>query len=116
MRVLPESVYRLFHPKELERFLRKTAKQIELERAAGTKGNYNVFMALANHIGHDKRGNKTYVRDENGDVVTETRRERIREIHNGVATFREVETTTKIEDDNTEQIAERFGEWLKEQT
>ena len=43
---------------------RKRFDEIALERAAGTKTDYEVFMALANHIGHDKRGNETFVRDE----------------------------------------------------
>ena len=51
---------------------------------------YQVFTALANHVGHDKRGNRTYVR-----VV-----------------YREIETREKVEDDSTDQIAERFREWL----
>jgi type I restriction enzyme M protein len=72
---------------------RKTIKQIELEAAAQKKQNYNVFMALGNHIGHDKRGNSTYVRNADGNVVVETRRERTKEIHNGVLVFREVEST-----------------------
>lgn len=42
---------------------RKTEREIALETAAGRKNDYAVFMAVANHIGHDKRGNKTYVRD-----------------------------------------------------
>lgn len=39
---------------------RKTEREIELERAAGRKNDYSIFMAVANHIGHDKRGNKRH--------------------------------------------------------
>jgi type I restriction enzyme M protein len=94
---------------------RKSAKQIELERAAKKKQEYNVFLALANHIGHDKRGNRTYVRDAEGNEVLETRRERIREVHGGIPVFREVEATYKVKDDNTEDIASTFRDWMKEQ-
>ena len=48
---------------------RKIERQIALEQAAGRKNDYNVFMAVANHIGHDKRGNKTYVRDKKGNEI-----------------------------------------------
>jgi type I restriction enzyme M protein len=94
---------------------RKTAREIELERAAGRMSDYKVFMALANHVGHDKRGNRTYVRDEAGNIKSETCRVRVREVQNGVPTYRDVETTSNVVDDNTVQIAERFREWLKEQ-
>lgn len=94
---------------------RKTFEQIERERLAGKKMDYNVFLALANHVGHDKRGNKTYVRDADGNEVVETRHERVRESLDGVPTFREVETKEKVVDDNTEQLAELFRGWLREQ-
>lgn len=94
---------------------RKTAKEIELEKAARRKQDYNVFLALANHIGHDKRGNKTHVRDEKGGDVIITRRERVREVHDGVPIIREIETKAKMEDDNTAQIAEQFRAWLRDQ-
>ena len=31
--------------------------------------DYELFMAVADHTGHDKRGNRTYVRDEYGAEV-----------------------------------------------
>ena len=94
---------------------RKSEKQIELETAAKKKLEYNVFLALANHVGHDKRGNRTYVRDAEGNEVLDVKRERRREVHHGVAVFREVETTYKVRDDNTEQIATAFRGWMEDQ-
>jgi type I restriction enzyme M protein len=94
---------------------RKSHAQVELERAAGVKQDYKVFMALAEHIGHDKRGNRTFVRDEDGTDVVVTRKERITEVHNESLVVREVETKERVPDDNTEQIAEAFRVWLKRQ-
>ena len=94
---------------------RKTFAQIELEKATGRKQHYNVFLALANHVGHDKRGNTTYVRDEEGNEVVESRRERIREVHEGLTVAREVETHVKVVDDTTPLVAQRFRSWLQEQ-
>jgi type I restriction enzyme M protein len=94
---------------------RKSAKHVELERAAGKKQAYNVFMAIANHIGHDKRGNTTYVRDDKGNVLLQTRKERIREVQDGVPVYRDVESAQKVIDDNTLEIASRFRQWRKEQ-
>lgn len=90
-------------------------REIELERAVGKKRDYNVFMALANHIGHDKRGVTTYVRDEEGNEVIESVKERETEIQDGVAVYRDVETSYKMIDDNTEQIADHFRAWLEAQ-
>lgn len=94
---------------------RKTAKEIELEKAAKKKLEYSVFLALANHIGHDKRGNRTYVRDADGNEVLEVKKERRREVHGGVPVFREVEAAYKVRDDNTAQIATAFRGWMKGQ-
>jgi len=88
---------------------RKTFREIELERAAGRKNEYEVFMALANHIGHDKRGNTTYVRDSEGNEIVETVKERVRD---GASYYRTIEVKQKVEDDNTMQIARAFRGWL----
>ena len=94
---------------------RKNFREVELERAAEKKQQYNVFMALANHIGHDKRGNVKYVRDETGNEVVNSQIERLREVHDGIAAIREVETRSKVVDDNTLIIAKHFRHWLTEQ-
>jgi type I restriction enzyme M protein len=57
---------------------RKPADVIAVERAAGTLNDYSVFMAVANHIGHDKRGNKSYVRDRKGNEVIEVAEELVK--------------------------------------
>ena len=69
-------------------------------------------MALANHIGHDKRGNETFVRDAEGNELFVTSEERVRDIRNGVTFYRSVEVKQKVVDDNTGQIAEAFRQWL----
>lgn len=91
---------------------RKTERQVELERAAGQMQDYEVFMAVANHVGHDKRGTKTYVRDRKGNEVVEEIDERVKEYVNGVPTYKEQRTRRKVQDDNTQQIAQAFRTWL----
>ena len=91
---------------------RKSPNEILLERAAGRKQDYDVFMALANHIGHDKRGKKTFVRDSEGNEIVETIVERIRDVRDGTPVYQTVEVTQKVEDDNTRQIAMAFREWF----
>jgi type I restriction enzyme M protein len=94
---------------------RKRFDEIELERAAGKKKDYSVFMALANHVGHDKRGNVTYIRDTEGNEVVETKTERQQEVHEGTTVYRQIEVRQKIVDDNTLEIAKSFRSWLVEQ-
>lgn len=91
---------------------RKTQQQIALETAARRLSDYEVFMAVANHVGHDKRGNRTYVRDSKGnEIVTETT-ERVREREDGMLVVKNQQVRKKVIDDNTLQIAEVFHEWL----
>jgi type I restriction enzyme M protein len=93
-------------------FQRKTADQVALEAAAGRQSDYAVFMALGNHIGHDKRGYETYVRDAEGNEKVEKVEEEIREYENGRRIYRHHTTLRKVPDDNTADIAKAFRAWL----
>lgn len=94
---------------------RKTRREVELEQAAGRKNDYRVFMALANHIGHDKRGNKTYVRDPKGNEIVEELEESAKEYEGGKPIYKKQKIMRKVVDDNTLQIAQAFRTWLSEQ-
>lgn len=94
---------------------RKTDELIAVEEAAGRKNDYSVFMAVANHIGHDKRGNRTYVRDKKGNEVIEEVEESLKEYQDGVPVLKKQKTRRKVVDDNTLQIAQEFRTWLSEQ-
>jgi type I restriction enzyme M protein len=94
---------------------RKTENEIALEKAAKRKKDYNVFMAVGNHIGHDKRGNKTYVRDKKGNEIIEEINETTKEYENGKPIYKKQKTQRKVIDDNTLQIAQAFRQWLFEQ-
>lgn len=94
---------------------RKTNEQVAIERAAGQKNDYSVFMAMANHVGHDKRGNKTYVRDKKGNEIAEEVEEAVKEYEDGKPVYRKQTTQRKVVDDNTQQIAQEFRRWLIEQ-
>lgn len=94
---------------------RKTEQEIALETAAGRKNDYNVFMAVANHVGHDKRGNKTYVRDKKGNEIVEETEETTKEYEDGKPIYKKQKNLRKVADDNTLQIAQAFRKWLSEQ-
>lgn len=94
---------------------RKTAEEIAVETAAGRINDYEVFMAVANHIGHDKRGNVTYVRDRKGNEIVEEVEDPLKEYEDGKPVYKKQKTQKKVVDDNTRQIALAFRSWLIEQ-
>lgn len=92
---------------------RKTKEQIDLESAAGQISDYDIFMAVANHVGHDKRGQVTYVRDAKGNEIFDEVEKDVWEFDDrGVRVIRKHKIQSKILDDNTNQIAEVFRQWL----
>ncbi|TGP52557.1 N-6 DNA methylase [bacterium M00.F.Ca.ET.230.01.1.1] len=94
---------------------RKSEEEIAIEQAAGRFNDYQVFMAVANHIGHDKRGNLTYVRDRQGNEIVEEVEEQTVEYEDGQKVIKRQRTQKKVIDDNTLQIAQAFRSWLSEQ-
>jgi type I restriction enzyme M protein len=94
---------------------RKPADLVAVETAAGRINDYSVFMAIANHVGHDKRGNKNYVRDRKGNEVIEVIEELVKEWDGDIPTYQRQTTSRKVIDDNTQQIAQEFRRWLSEQ-
>lgn len=95
---------------------RKTQEQINLETAAGKISDYEVFMAIANHIGHDKRGNKTYVRDAQGkERIVEIEKPTPEVAEDGTRVYHTRKVQMKQIDDNTLQIAQEFRKWLSRQ-
>ena len=94
---------------------RKSDDVIAVETAAGRINNYPVFMAVANHVGHDKRGHKTYVRDSKGNEVIEETKELVKEWEDGAPAYHRQTARRKVVDDNTLQIAQEFRQWLSEQ-
>lgn len=94
---------------------RKDKREIELEQAARKLNDYGVFMAVANHIGHDKRGNTVYKRDHDGNELLETRVEQVVDVQDGKRVSRAESGTEKIVDDDTSEIVKAFREWLAEE-
>lgn len=94
---------------------RKDPQLVKLEAAADRLNDYPVFMAVANHVGHDKRGSRTYVRDRHGNEVVEEKVRAVLEYVDGTPVFNQQRVLEKVLDDNTQQIAQNFRKWLSEQ-
>ncbi len=93
-------------------FQRKTDREIEVEEAAGQQNEYDIFMALGNHIGHDKRGTEVYMRDPEGNEIVEEVEQNVREYEDGKRVVRKHKSLRKVLDDNTPEIAEAFRSWF----
>jgi type I restriction enzyme M protein len=91
---------------------RKRQQLIDVEAEAGKASDYDIFMAVANHVGHDKRGHTTYVRDAKGNEIVEEVEDQGWEFENGVRVAKNQKVQRKVVDDNTAQIAEVFRQWL----
>jgi type I restriction enzyme M protein len=94
---------------------RKPEELVRMEAAAGRMNDYPVFLAVVDHIGHDKRGNMLYVRDARGNEIIDELDEQVKEWANGTPVYRKQKSRRKVLDDNTLQIAQEFRRWLSEQ-
>ena len=79
--------------------------------------DYEIFMAQVKAIGHDKRGNTTYRRNEEGEeILVPDNPDSIPLLERtatGDGTVRPIRRQ-KVEDDDTEQVANEFIAWKKQ--
>lgn len=91
--------------------LNDTEKRILAE--TGRTPEYNIFMAIAEHVGWDLRGNTRYLRTPEGEKIL---KKTIRQVTTRNARGDVVESTQEdeepIRDDQLPMIAELFSEWL----
>lgn len=96
-------------------FRRKSEQQIRDERLTDKMAAYEVFMAICDHIGHDKRGNTIYLRDDDGNEVI-TEHDVITASSISGAKSPQIHTAQeRTVDDNTGEIAEAFRSWIASQ-
>jgi type I restriction enzyme M protein len=86
---------------------KKTAEEIQAEDL-GQQTDYPVFMAVAEKVGFDRRGNTLYKRSPDGEEQVEEveHRERIRK--NGKSVVRVLRRKEKVLDDDLPRIAEAY--------
>lgn len=94
--------------------VRRLDAQEEAWFASGSILDYQIFMAICEHVGHDKRGVTTYVRDDDGYPIV---REQTTAVTGIVASDEESEHASmeRVVDDDTMKIAEAFVEWRRDQ-
>jgi type I restriction enzyme M protein len=81
--------------------------------AESRKLDYPVFMAIAERVGQDRRGNVIYRRDEVGDDVVAVREETLVEVDaDGHDRFVTTEVRERVIDDDLPDIAVEYRRWL----
>lgn len=82
---------------------------------AHTSGlDYPLFMAVAEKVGHDKRGSVVYRRTDDGADALVKRVETVIEIdqESGDEVLRDIEVTERLIDDELPEVAEAYLRWL----
>jgi len=95
---------------------KKTMEQIHNEEKTGNMADYPIFMAMVDHIGHDKRGNPLFKRDKHGNeiLVPDIDIVALDETAKGIRTTR-IETKRKVIYDQTLIVAETFKKWRNQE-
>jgi type I restriction enzyme M protein len=95
-------------------FLRRKDDQEKHGEALGGVEEYPVFMAVADKVGFDRRGNKLYKRTPDGEEIVEPKKYTERLRIGGRIVERTLTRSEKIEDNDLPVIAEKYREFLKE--
>ena len=96
---------------------KKTQEQRDAEEKSGKMADYNIFMAMVEKVGHDKRGNPLFKRDKEGNeiLVPDTNSVLVLgETGDGQRTVSH-EQKVKVEDDQTPDVPAIFAEWKKQE-
>lgn len=96
---------------------KKTQKQIDAEAMSGNMSDYNIFMAMVEKIGHDKRGNTLFKRDKDGNEILVPDTDSVYVLGDTAEGDRTVslQQKRKLEDDQTSDIPEIFKEFKKKE-
>lgn len=95
---------------------KKTQKEIDNEEKSGQIIDYSIFMTMIDQIGHDKRGNIIFKRDEKGNVIITEREENVAERDSeGNVVYRKETRQEKGVNDQTVLVADVFAKWKKQE-
>lgn len=95
---------------------KKTQKEIDEEEKSGQIIDYDIFMTMIDHIGHDKRGNIIFKRDEKGNIIMTEKEETITERDTeGNIIYRKETHQEKGINDQTVLVADVFAKWKRKE-
>ncbi len=96
---------------------KKEKKEIQHEQSTGKIKPNNVFMAMVEKVGHDKRGNIIFQRDQHGNEIWVPEKSSVTTLEEsamGDGIVR-TESKTRIIDDQSREVPVLFSEWKKEE-
>ena len=79
---------------------KKTKAEKDAEEKSGKMASYNIFMAMVERVGHDKRGNPIFKRDNEGNEILSPNAEG---------------RNVKVSDDQTRDVPGIFAEWMEKE-
>jgi len=96
---------------------KKSQEQKDIEEKTGTMADYNIFMAMVDKIGHDKRGNPIFKRDDEGNEVLVPDNDNVFVLGDTAEGDRTVslQQKKKLVDDQTTEVPGIFAEWKKKE-
>ena len=96
---------------------KKMKEEIESEQRSGKIKPYNIFMAMIEKIGHDKRGNTIFKRDKHGNEIWVPEQSNIymmdQTAQGNVAV--KTESKTRVRDDQTREVSTVFKQWKQQE-
>lgn len=94
---------------------KKTQAQKDVEEKSCTMSDYNIFMAMVDKIGHDKRGTPLFKRDKDGNEILVPDNDSVLVLGATSEGNRTVsrEQKKKIEDDQTPEVPKIFTDWKR---
>jgi type I restriction enzyme M protein len=92
--------------------LKKKTDQESHAESLGGRVEYPIFMAVAEKVGFDRRGNTLYRRNPDGTDIIETKLAIEQTIRNGKTVERKVKRTERIVDDDLPIIAGEYRQFL----
>lgn len=92
---------------------KKTEEERQEEIRTGQMRPYNIFMAMIERVGHDKRGNPIFKRDIHGNEILVPEQQKVVELArtaDGTATAK-TQSMQKVADDQSVYVPKVFAEW-----
>lgn len=92
---------------------KKTQEQKDAEEKSGVMADYNIFMAMLEKVGHDKRGNPLFKRDVEGNEILVPDPGNVWILGDTAEgdTTASLERKTKLLDDQTPEVPPIFAHW-----
>ena len=94
---------------------KKTEEQKTAEEKSGRMADYNIFMAMVEKIGHDKRGNPIFKRDKEGNEILVPDTSILFENEKESNKIVSHQQKKKVEDDQTPDVPAIFAKWKKQE-